>query len=444
MTLYGSLRTPVRSASLLFALSGGINDNGARRHAPAALILLESRRMVSLSYLLGRATPETKSKRLEKRATTIYVSPSGSDSAAGTISAPLLTISAAVTKAVAGDTIYLRAGTYSPTTNIQITKSGTASARYTLSNYNGEKVIIDGEALPYTPGDLGSSIPSGSRGLLHITGSYWTIHGLELIHGPYGIYHDSASNNIYDLLITRDNYETGLQIQGSSSNNQVINLDSYGNHDPRKNGESADGLGIKEGTGTGNVVDGARIWNNVDDGLDFWEFKSPITVKNTIAWGNGFNRWNFDPFEGDGNGFKLGGGDAADIGVAAHVITNSIAFSNSAGGFVYNSQPGNMALKQNTAWNNAKRGFNFKDSSSTVTLTNNVGALNTEGNTDLISTVVQSGNSWNVGGTWNNASFKSVDASTMMGARLANGSITGSNFLIPTSYSIGASTLVHL
>lgn len=94
----------------------------------------------------------------------IYVATSGSDSNAGTISSPLLTIQAAVNKAVAGDTIYLRAGTYgksvhdytrrrseqtlAPTTNIQITKSGTSTAQYTLRNYGTEKVIIDGEALP--------------------------------------------------------------------------------------------------------------------------------------------------------------------------------------------------------------------------------------------------------------------------------------------------------
>lgn len=78
----------------------------------------------------------------------IYVSPSGSDTAAGTIDAPLLSIQSAVDKATAGSTIYLREGTYSPTTNIQITKSGTASAPYVLRAYDGEKVTIDGEELP--------------------------------------------------------------------------------------------------------------------------------------------------------------------------------------------------------------------------------------------------------------------------------------------------------
>lgn len=50
----------------------------------------------------------------------------------------------------------------------------------------------------------------------------------------------------------------------------VLYLDSYGNRDPRKNGESADGFACKEGSGVGNVLRGARLWNNVDDGLDLW------------------------------------------------------------------------------------------------------------------------------------------------------------------------------
>ena len=33
----------------------------------------------------------------------------------------------------------------------------------------------------------------------------------------------------------------GFQLEGASANNQVLYLDSYGNRDPRKNGESADG-----------------------------------------------------------------------------------------------------------------------------------------------------------------------------------------------------------
>jgi hypothetical protein len=98
------------------------------------------------------------------------------------------------------------------------------------------------------------------------------VRDVEIANGPYAIFCRDCNDNIFERLITRDNYESGLQIQSASSNNQVINLDSYGNRDPRKNGESADGLAIKEGSGSGNVVRGARLWNNSDDGFDAWLF----------------------------------------------------------------------------------------------------------------------------------------------------------------------------
>ncbi|KAL1677798.1 polysaccharide lyase family 9 protein [Schizophyllum commune] len=374
--------------------------------------------MVSLTTLLGRVpVQKDKRSRKTKRATEIFVSPDGSDSNAGTIDAPLASIQAAVDQASAGDTIYLREGTYMPTENIQIKKSGTSSAPYTISNYEGESVLIDGEELPYTPGELDSSIPSSDRGVFHVEADYWVFSGLEIVHGPYAIYADNSNNNIYRNLVTRDNYETGLQIQGESSNNLVENLDSYGNHDPRKNGESADGLGVKEGSGDGNIIRGTRLWNNVDDGLDFWEFKSPVTIENTYSWGNGFNRWNFEDIEGDGNGFKLGGGDASDKGPAAHVITNCIAFSNAAGGFVDNSQPGDMTLTRNTAWNNTRAGLQFDEPGYTVK---------------------SSSNSWD-SGSWSDDSFVSLDSSTLTGARLANGSVAASSFLLPANgAAIGA------
>lgn len=76
----------------------------------------------------------------------IYVSPSGSGT--GSLNAPFGSIQAAVNAATAGDTILLRAGTYKPTTNIQITKSGTSAAPITLRSYEEEKVVLDGESLP--------------------------------------------------------------------------------------------------------------------------------------------------------------------------------------------------------------------------------------------------------------------------------------------------------
>lgn len=204
-------------------------------------------------------------------AANIFVSPTGSSSGDGSVGKPLASIQVAVDRAVAGDIIYLRGGKYALTKNVQIKKSGTADKPFTLSNYNNEEVVIDGEALTGTPAALNAALANPDRGILHVEkANYWKFYGLTLINGPYGLYQRDASNNYYERIVTHDNYETGFQIEGAASNNKVVNLDSYRNRDPRKNGESADGFALKEGSGTGNVLIGARLWENVDDGLDLW------------------------------------------------------------------------------------------------------------------------------------------------------------------------------
>ncbi|MFF3438061.1 CBM35 domain-containing protein [Streptosporangium sp. NPDC002721] len=358
-------------------------------------------------------------------ANTLYVATNGDDAAPGTQASPLRTIQRAVDLAQPGHTIVIRGGTYAPSTNIQILKNGTPGQPITMRNQEGERVVIDGENMPHTPGAVGSSIPRPERGAVHIEGDWWRLTGLEIIHGPYGVFGLDVNNTVFDRLVTRDNYESGLHLQGASGDNQIIDLDAYGNRDPRKNGESADGLAIKEGSGGGNVVRGARLWNNSDDGLDFWMFLSPVTVESSVAWGNGFDRWNLPDYTGDGNGFKLGGGDPDPA--ADHVIRNSIAFDNAVGGFIDNGNPGRLIADRNTAWRNGGTGFDFADSDST--LTGNLSVANAT-QVSLGSSSSGSGNSWNLGGTW---TFASTDPGTITGPRAADGSIPSSSFLRPSN-----------
>jgi len=76
----------------------------------------------------------------------IFVSPIGTGS--GTQTAPYGSIQSAVNAAAAGDTIYLRQGTYAPSANIQFSKSGTTTSPISVRPYQGEKVVIDGENMP--------------------------------------------------------------------------------------------------------------------------------------------------------------------------------------------------------------------------------------------------------------------------------------------------------
>ncbi|RBQ79164.1 hypothetical protein VDGD_21182 [Verticillium dahliae] len=365
----------------------------------------------------------------------IFVSPSGSGT--GTLAAPYGSIQAAVNAAAAGDTIFLRAGTYAPSANIQVGKSGTRTAPISVRPYQSEKVIINGENMPGTPKALDESLPNSERGIFHIqNANYWAFYNLELINGPYGIYARDASHNYYEGLSTHDNYETGFQLEGASSNNTVFKLDSYRNRDPRKNGESADGFACKSGSGEGNVLRNARLWDNVDDGLDLFMFGSPVTLEEVYAWGNGYNRWGFSPFEGDGNGFKLG---ITNNPPANHIVRNSIAFANFKKGFIDNGNPGSINFERNTAWNNGDTGFVMRSSSSRMR--GNIAAVNVgSAQVSLVSSVDSSGNSWN-SGSWSNSSFISVDASVLKGSRGSDGKVRGSDFLVPTSgQAIGATT----
>ncbi len=73
-----------------------------------------------------------------------YVATDGSDGAAGTIGAPFATVNHALSVATAGDTIYLRAGTYDQRIYIN-GKTGTEFANINIANYTGETVIVRGD-----------------------------------------------------------------------------------------------------------------------------------------------------------------------------------------------------------------------------------------------------------------------------------------------------------
>ncbi|MQM25607.1 right-handed parallel beta-helix repeat-containing protein [Glycomyces albidus] len=379
---------------------------------------------IALAATLGLLAAVAAGSPSSAQSATLTVAVDGSDANPGTLAAPLQTLQRAVDLAEPGTVIQIRGGTYAPGTNIRILEDGTQSQPITMRAYNGEHVVIDGENMPWTPGALGSTIPRIERGAVHVEGDWWRFEDLEIINGPYGIYAQEGNNNVYRNLTTRDNYESGLHIVMDSSGNRIIGLDSHGNRDPRKNGESADGLAIKQGTGTGNVVIGARLWNNADDGFDSWDFLSPIVIEDSVAWGNGVDRWGFPDWEGDGNGFKLGRGDAN------HEVTGSIAFENAVGGFIDNGNTASLRLEDNTAWANGGSGFVFDRSAST--LNRNLAVANGAG-ADLGSSG-GTGNSWDIKDDWSSADLVSTDSTAIKGPRRADGSIPATDFLRPRDH----------
>src|SRR5947209_7674637 len=100
-----------------------------------------------------------------------YVSTSGNDNNAGTLSAPWRTIQKAANTVQAGDTVQVRAGTYNEVVTLKT--SGNATSGYiTFQNYPGESPIVDGTGLA----------AGGQTGLFSLEGTfnYIVIQGFEI------------------------------------------------------------------------------------------------------------------------------------------------------------------------------------------------------------------------------------------------------------------------
>jgi hypothetical protein len=255
-----------------------------------------------------------------------YVAPGGVDSNNGSIGAPFVSFSKAISTVTPGDTIWVRGGTYTLSSTISIgsSKDGTAANPYQMFAYPGEVPILDFRSETYSDSN------SGQKGI-SLNGDYWHIKGLTIQYAADNGIAIGGSNNVVEQVVSRQNQDSGFQISGSGhpSNNLILNCDSYGNFDYGGLGENADGFAVKfRGLGAGNVISGARSFNNGDDGFDFWQAENGVTVTNSWSFHNGIAAAFNNPagYQGDSNGLKLG----HDSGT--HVLENLLVWGNAANG----------------------------------------------------------------------------------------------------------------
>lgn len=347
----------------------------------------------------------------------IYVAPDGSVLGSGNVGSPVNSVATALVRATAGDTIYVRGGTYTPGAVIRINKSGAEGQYLHIWAYPGETPVFD--------------FTGANRGF-EIRADYIHMKGLVVEKAlDNGILVKQASHNIIEQVVARWNGDSGVQVEDASAHNLLLNIDSYENYDPTNNGENADGFAIKFGVGPGNVVRGCRAWGNSDDGYDFWSVDHPnqqgILLENNWAFRNGYNVWDDPNFQGDSNGFKLGHGPGA------HVLIGNLAWGHRAHGFDVNGNISGVTLYHNTAYQNRGVNFNFDDDRNvtelgTYVLRNNV-SLGASVRMDATVTDHQY-NSWN--SSIDRASaidFLSLDDTGADGPRLPDGSLPVLDFL---------------
>jgi pectate lyase len=282
----------------------------------------------------------------------IYCSPDGTGDGA-TKDNPTDVLSA-IANVPAGGVIYLLDGTYnfSETIVIEDDNNGTADAYKTIMAYPDATVVWDFSAM---------AVDNANRGVV-LDGDYWHFYGFEITKAGDNGMLLSGNNNIIEMMVFNNNQDTGLQISRYKGTNETI--DTWPSYNTIKNCtsknncddatmENADGFAAKLTCGEGNVFDGCMSYNNSDDGWDLYAKSETgpigvVTIKNCVAFRNGYTEDGRGYGECDGNGFKLGGGGVG----TAHVVENCLAFENLHCGFTDNNNPKLESLTNCTAFNN--------------------------------------------------------------------------------------------
>lgn len=143
-------------------------------------------------------------------ASTYYVAPDGLDSNAGTLASPWQTIGKAANTLVAGDTVFIRNGTYRE--QVSPANSGSPGAWITYVAYPGERPAIDG---------TGVVLSRERSGLISIVGrSYIRIERLLVTNsGPNvenaGIDVEQSSDIVIADNLTYDTHSSGIGVWSS-------------------------------------------------------------------------------------------------------------------------------------------------------------------------------------------------------------------------------------
>jgi len=300
-----------------------------------------------------------------------YVAKTGSNSNPGTEALPWKTIQKAADTLTAGDTVYIKAGTYKE--RVVPKKSGSAGNTITYTAYPGGTVTIDG---------TGVSLPSGWGGLLDISGkNHIKISGLRVMNaGPddnnQGILVDGCNYIIIENNYTYNTVSSGIGIWNSSNviidNNEVelacndgeqecitaavTDTFEIGNNHVHHGGpgtNGGEGIDAKDGASNGKIYNNhVHHLNRLGIYVDAWD-KHTYNIE---VYGNLVH-------DIDGNdGFTLAsemGGLLENIQIYNNIAYNcdTIGFDISRNGDSPTHPMKNITVVNNTSYNNGTGGW---------------------------------------------------------------------------------------
>jgi hypothetical protein len=374
---------------------------------------------------------------LTARGISYYLSPTGNDNNAGTLSSPWFSLEKAWSAVTPGDVIYMRGGTYAYSTQQDLLgKNGTATDLIEILNYPGENPVITGASNYAFQIGLNTD-------LIYFEGSYVHFKGLEIANfkqkpdqSPWFAFRAGFMQNCVVENINYHDNGAAFTIRGDGTGNLVLNSDFYRNQDPYSDTpfDGADGLAFtfNNNSNAVNTIRGCRFWWNADDGCDLWQNEGYVLIENSWSFYNGYIPGTFTT-AGNGSGFKLGI-MATSTTTVKRLIRNNVAFHNRSWGIVENNALTNMNIYNNSSINNGTWNYWFGSwGASPKTFRNNI---TMGGSTmwdvfglDLGSSAIHSNNSWDGTVSATASDFSSMDSSQLTRARQADGSLPVITFL---------------
>jgi len=375
---------------------------------------------------------------------TYYMSPSGNDGNDGSIGSPWKTIEYSTGQMVAGDTLYLRGGTYrsdkatSAVNRFYIENlDGSSGAKFNILNYPGESPVFncDEQLIPGTAGDGPVVLKIVNSDYIHIRGIRLT--GLDQnpanINTPCGMIISNVDNSTVERFEIDEIQGYGFYFQDGSDNNLVKNTDVHNIGDVYSGWGGANGFNCTGGdASTNNTFRGCRTWWCSDDGYDLFGVNGVFVFDSCWSFWNGYQPGTFTT-GGDGMGFKLGPTATNQSGNMLRTVTNCMAFENRVNGYDQNASSTTTCIftfYNNTAVSNGSNGYFFGANTSIDQIfKNNINYDNGIWGDEIQTGPNVSHNTWNLAVTVTDADFVSVDATLATAARQSDGTLPNNGYL---------------
>lgn len=314
-------------------------------------------------------------------AATYYVSTLGNDRNTGSESSPFRTIQKAADIVQAGDTVYVRQGSYA---GFAITnKNGTSGAWITFKAYPGEAVKIDPYINNYETG-YGRSVDILGGSYIEISGFEMTDSNPAYDYNSFSAYSQGVNREAVKIDTYKGTAASHIRIAG----NHICRLGFHGLYSSYTSshceivgnlienaGLSRRGYGMYIG-GSYHTIRRNIIRNSYGHGIHVYSEGGPTpdynTIENNFSYNNGRTDYGAGYARGSTPAGRIGDGIIVSGRGKGNVIRNNVVFGNINWGIRIGSH--GASVYDNIAYENGQQGFYVCDNCHAV-VRNNISYL---------------------------------------------------------------------